>query len=186
MTNPVRAVLDANVLIKAGPRDTLLRAAEYDLYRPYWSETILREVERNLVSHRLTTHTQARHLLNVLREVFPEAIAQGYEHLIPDMPIQAKDRHVLAATVSVGADVIVTDNLRDFPAPSLEPYGVEAQSLDAFLRELFAHYPERMMQIFTEQGADLNPPRDRAEVIRSLAPHAPGFVIAIAEWILSR
>ena len=42
------AVLDANVLLKAGPRDTLLRAAEVGLYRPYWSETILDEVQRNL------------------------------------------------------------------------------------------------------------------------------------------
>lgn len=179
MTNLVRAVLDANVLIKAGPRDTLLRGAEHDLYRPYWSETILQEVERNLVRHHLTTRTQAQRLLNVLREVFPEAIAQGYEHLIPDMPIQAKDRHVLAAAVGVGADVIVTDNLRDFPASSLEPYGVEAQSLDSFLMELFALYPERMVQILAEQGADLNPLRDRSEVIRSLAPHAPGFVAGI-------
>jgi hypothetical protein len=125
-------VLDANVLIKAGPRDTPLRAAEYDLYRPYWSETIPQEVERNLVSHR------------------------------------------------------VTDNLRDFPAPPLEPYSVEAQSLDAFLTELIAQDPEQMTQILTEQGADLHPPRDRAAVIHTLAPHAPGFVIAIAEWILSR
>ncbi|HET8626052.1 MAG TPA: PIN domain-containing protein [Thermomicrobiales bacterium] len=176
MANLVRAVLDANVLIRAGARDTLLRAAEHDLYRPYWSETILQEVERNLVRHHLTTRTQAQRLLNVLREVFPEALAVGYEWLIIDMPIQAKDRHVLAAAVSAGADVIVTDNLRDFPASSLEPYGVEAQSLDAFLMELFAQNPEQMMQILTEQGADLNPPRDRSEVIRSLTPHTPGFV----------
>jgi predicted nucleic acid-binding protein len=172
-------VLDANVLIKAGPRDTLLRAAEYDLYRPYWSETILQEVERNLVRHHLTTRAQDRHLLNVLREVFPEALVEGYERLILDMPIQAKDRHVLAAAVAVSADAIVTDNLRDFPAPSLEPYGVEAQSLDAFLAELFALYPERLLQILAEQGADLYPPRDRAEVMRSLAPHAPGFVAGV-------
>ncbi len=38
-------VLDANVLINAGPRDTLLRAAERELYRPYWSEAILDEVQ---------------------------------------------------------------------------------------------------------------------------------------------
>jgi hypothetical protein len=42
------AVLDANVLLMAGPRDTLLRAAEDGLFRPYWSAEILDESERNL------------------------------------------------------------------------------------------------------------------------------------------
>lgn len=48
--DPLIAVLDANVLIPAAPRDTLLRAAELGLFQPVWSDQILDEVQRNLVS----------------------------------------------------------------------------------------------------------------------------------------
>ena len=46
----VGAVTDACVLLRSGPRDMLLRCAEAGLYRPYWSEEILIEVERNVRS----------------------------------------------------------------------------------------------------------------------------------------
>jgi predicted nucleic acid-binding protein len=36
------------------------------------------------------------------------------------------DRHVLAAAIRGRADVIVTMNLKDFPAGTLAPYGIEA------------------------------------------------------------
>ncbi len=82
------AILDANVLIMAGPCDTLLRAAAAGLYRPYWSEEILREVRRNLIDI-LTTRgnpnptAAAEHLIDTIREEFPEALVEGYEALIP-------------------------------------------------------------------------------------------------------
>jgi hypothetical protein len=44
-----QAVLDANVLLPAPLRDTLLRLAEAELYVPRWSERILDEVAKNLV-----------------------------------------------------------------------------------------------------------------------------------------
>lgn len=44
-----------------------------------------------------------------------------------------KDRHVLAAAIKSGAQVIVTRNLKDFPASGLEPWSVEAKSPDAFV-----------------------------------------------------
>ena len=51
---------------------------------------------------------------------FPSAIVTGYESLIErlDLP-DPQDRPVLAAAVRGGADVIVTQNLRDFPAERL-------------------------------------------------------------------
>ena len=47
-TRAPRAVLDANVLLQAPLRDTLLRAAERRLFVPLWSPAILDEVRRNL------------------------------------------------------------------------------------------------------------------------------------------
>jgi hypothetical protein len=42
---------------------------------------------------------------------FPESIVTDYEHLVAAMRIDPKDRHVAAAAVKVGAQVVVTDNI---------------------------------------------------------------------------
>ena len=123
------SILDANVLMMAGPRDTLLRAAEEDLYRPLWSDKILDEVHRNLLSiltKRGTPHAEgkAQYLLGELHGQFPEALVDGYEPLIAVMTNDENDRHVLAAAVAGQARVIVTENTRHFPPTSLRPYGL--------------------------------------------------------------
>ena len=37
------------------------------------------------------------------------------------------DRHVLAAAITGRCDVIVTQNLADFPAEALAPFGIDVQ-----------------------------------------------------------
>jgi hypothetical protein len=49
------AGLDADVLVPAALRDTLLRAAEGGLYRVHWSIETLDETRRTLVGQGLTT-----------------------------------------------------------------------------------------------------------------------------------
>jgi hypothetical protein len=58
-----------------------------------------------------------------------------------------KDRHVLAGAVVARAEIIVTDNLKDFPEKVITPLGLEVQKTDNFLlhqfdldRELFLQY----------------------------------------------
>ena len=184
-------VLDANVLIKAGPRDTLLRAAERELYRPYWSEAILDEVQRNLADMLAKRGNPepvvaARHLIEELREQFPEALVGGYEALVPVMTNPKKDRHVLAAAVVAQAQVIVTDNLKDFPAAALSPYRLEARSSDTFLTDLFDLHPEAMVQILTQQGSDLRHPRTLLATLDSLALQVPGFAEAVRLYFQTR
>ena len=43
------------------------------------------------------------------------------------------DRHVLAAAIKAGAQVIVTSNLKHFPAADLRQWDVEAKSPDDFV-----------------------------------------------------
>ena len=175
------AVLDACVLIPAALRDTLLRASDAALYRAHWSEHILEEVARNLAEGFIGPE-RAASLVRQVREHFPDAAVplERYEPLIGVMTNHPKDRHVLAAAVAAGAEVIVTRNLRDFPAEALEPYGVEAQSPDEFLVSLFDLYPSLMVGIIERQAANLkNPPATVERVLDTLAVDAPSFVAQI-------
>ncbi len=181
------AILDANVLIMAGPRDTLLRAAAAGLYRPYWSEEILCEVRRNLINiltnkGRSNATEAAEHLINTIRQEFPEALVEGYEALIPVMTNDENDRHVLAAAVIAQAQVIVTENLRDFPDEALRLYRVEAQSPDTFLVNLFDLHRERIVHILTEQGVDRREQYTLGQVITSLEPQLPNFAQAVRDF----
>ena len=170
------AVLDACVLFPAALRDTLLRAAEFGLYLPHWSGEILVELERSLVRSGRIDAARARRLVAAIRRAFEDAEVSGYEHLIEAMATSASDRHVAAAAIVAGARVIVTLNLRDFPATALAPHGVEAQSPDQFLQQLSAHDPTAMLQIIAEQAADLvSPPLTVNDILDELAIFAPKF-----------
>ena len=96
-------------------RDLLLRGAERYLYEVRWSVKIIEEVHRNLVEDQRCTGEQAGHLVSQMMEAFPEANVTENDTLTEAMTNDEADRHVLAAAITVGADVIVTDNVRHFP-----------------------------------------------------------------------
>ena len=67
-----------------------------------------------------------------------DALVTGYEDLIPGIQLpDLSDRHVVAAAIRGRADVIVTMNLRDFPAGVIAQFGLEAQHPDEFVLHLF-------------------------------------------------
>lgn len=111
---PFKVVLDACVLYPFTVRDVLLQAAAQGFYQVYWSETILDEALRNLISDGRMTEDNAAKLVAAMRRAFPEAQVTDHEALIPAMRNDEKDRHVAAAAVKAGAQVIVTSNTRDF------------------------------------------------------------------------
>ena len=101
---------------------------------------------------------------------FPSAIVTGYEPLIGrlDLP-DPKDRHVVAAAVRGGANVIVTQNLRDFPAERLAPYKLQAQHPDKFISELFeSQYDDVLAAVRDHRAALRNPPRSPDEHLKAL------------------
>ena len=87
-------VIDACVLINAPVRDTLLRAAEYDLLRVHWSNSILEETERNLINKRKVPADKARKLIRQLNLAFPEALIEVPAKLINAMPASVKPIHI--------------------------------------------------------------------------------------------
>ena len=67
---------------------------------------------------------------------------ESFEPLIEGLELPDKDdRHVLAAAIKCSAQVIVTENLRDFPNDILEQYGVEALNADDMLANTYDLYP---------------------------------------------
>jgi predicted nucleic acid-binding protein len=177
---PFRVLLDANVLYPFSLRDTLLRAAAEGLFQLYWSEQILDEVERNLVGKGTISREQAVRLRCAMTTAFPESMVTGHEHLIAVMSNHDKDKHVTAAALRAGAQVIVTSNLKDFREL---PDGIEAQSPDEFLCNLFDLDPEGTVELVKAQAAALrNPLRAFEELLRGLAKMVPAFAKSVAEF----
>lgn len=178
---PFKVVLDANVLFPFSLRDALLRAAAEGFFQLYWSDEILDETTRNLVGTGTITSEQANRLRGAMTGAFPESMVTGYEPLIDAMPNHAKDRHVAAAAVKAGAQVIVTSNLKDF---TTLPDGIEAQSPDEFLSNLFDLDPDGMAELVREQAKALrNPPRAFGELLAGLAKTVPEFARSVADHV---
>jgi len=83
----------------------------------------------------------------------------------------------VAAAVKAGAQVIVTSNLKDFYGL---PDGIEVQSPDEFLCNLFDLDPRALVEILHCQVAALRrPARSLEELLTSLAKFVPSFVEAV-------
>lgn len=76
----------------------------------------------------------AQYLRGEMESAFPDAMVEHslYVHLIPTMPNNQKDRHVLTVAVARGADVLVTANIKNFRIPR-DSFNVEIQHPHTFL-----------------------------------------------------
>lgn len=165
-SDPPAALLDANVLYPAGLRDVLLRLADRGLYRPLWSARIHEEWTRGVLRDRpdlmpeRLTRTRA-----LMDRHFPEAMVMGFEALVAELVLpDPDDRHVLAAAIRGGADLVVTINLADFPAAALAPHGIVALGPDAFAVTLLERDPGAVVAAVRDHRAALvRTPRSVAE-----------------------
>ena len=166
-------VVDANVLFPLTLRDTMLRAAAAGFFQLRWSAQILDEVERNLVSTGTMPSEKAARLRAMMELHFPEADVADYATLVAGLRNHAKDRHVVAAAVQARAEVITTLNIRDFePLPE----GLEAQSPDEFLCNVFDRVPDEFTEMLREQASDLvRPPVTFDELLERLRRVVPGL-----------
>ena len=129
------ALLDANVLYPAPMRDLLLQLTVTDLFSAKWSADIHREwIEALLRNEPHRERTSLERTRDLMDKATRDCLVTGYEHLISSFTLpDPDDRHVLAAAIVGRCDVIVTQNLKDFPDSILESYGIEAQHPDDFL-----------------------------------------------------
>lgn len=76
---------------------------------------------------------------------------------------------MLAAAIHGGAHIIVTKNLKDFPAKSLQKFKIKAQHPDKFILNLTAQAQSVVLQAAEEHRKSLKrPPRTIAEYLASL------------------
>lgn len=133
------ALLDANVLYPAPLRDLLLELALADLFRAKWSARIQDEWINALMRnepHRDRARLQRTRAL--MEENMRDVLVEDYEHLIPAIKyIDPGDRHVVAAAIKSRADLIVTLNLKHFPAAELARWDLAAAHPDQFLQHQF-------------------------------------------------
>jgi predicted nucleic acid-binding protein len=165
------ALYDACVLYPAPLRDLLMNLAMTDLFRARWTERIHDEWIRNVLANRPDLKREqldrTRRLMNV--HVL-DCLVTGYENLIDGLTLpDPDDRHVLAAAIHGGANVIVTYNLVDFPREVLNPLGIEAQHPDAFVSRLLnADAPTVCAAARRQRESLKNPPKTVDEFLEVL------------------
>jgi len=172
VTSHFTVVYDACVLYPAPLRDLLMHLALTDLFRARWSALIHDEWARNLLANRpdLTINQVIRtqHLMN---SHVQDCLVSNFEHLIPVINLpDENDRHVVAAAIHSGADLIVTFNLSDFPATALKPYNLIAQHPDDFIIDLFGLNPAKVLSAVANHQRSLkNPPKLLPDYLDTLA-----------------
>ncbi len=178
-------VLDANVLYGVLATDILLTTSGRRLYRAHWTEEILDEARRNILTARDDLDpTAVKRRFTAMQNAMPEAmLAPPPTDLVAAMTNHEGDRHVLAAAVVVRAEIIVTENTKHFPVSACEPYGIETRTLDEFVTDLVSLSAADVYGSIEEMAARrTNPPQTITTVCRILERYIP---TALAELRLA-
>jgi predicted nucleic acid-binding protein len=134
---PFIVVYDANPLVGNTQRDLLFQVALAGLVQAKFTERI---VDETIAAVHKSRPDIAPEKLSRLRDLMltavPDSIVSGYEPLIEGLHLRdPDDRHVLAAAVKSGAQLIVTKD-KDFTADALRPWNIEAKTPDDYMLDL--------------------------------------------------
>jgi predicted nucleic acid-binding protein len=170
--NRFTALIDACALAGVLKRNLLLTLAEAGFFRLRWSDAIMDETEA-AIAKMLTAKgyqdaaEQAARARAKMTAAFEEASVGDVSSMmsaVTGLP-DPKDRHVVAAALKTRAAIIVTDNLKDFPAAILSPLNLEARSADAFIADTIALDPGRAVAAIKRMRARFKSPAKTAEVL---------------------
>ena len=158
----MRVLLDTCVLVPSPIRQILLNLAGSDLFFPLWSDEIFKEWEY-FVSKNFNEFIDSIKIeIILMKSKWVKSLVPRNKNLeetlfLPDV----NDRHVLATAITGHAEILLTNNLKDFPTRVLAKYCIVPRSVDSFLLELFYEFPqvlESNIQIAFElsQGKNTN------------------------------
>ncbi len=162
-------VLDTNVIYPIIIRDLLFWFAYYELYIPKWSEHIFDEWKRVMIDKGISEE-EANKRIEKANSAFPDALVRNYKGLIKylDLPDE-DDRHVLAVAIKANADMIVTNNLKDFPYEYLNTFNLSAKSADEFLTHLIDLNQMQAIVAFNDMVVNRKNPRvNQYEILNQL------------------
>ena len=186
----LRVLLDANVLYGYTLRDTFMHLAVNKVIEVRWTNQIHEEWIEALLENRADLTREKLGLVRSLMDLHAtDALVSGFEPLIETLTLpDPDDRHVLAAAIYGGAQIIVTQNLKDFPSSTLSQFGLRAQHPDAFLVELLRAENLAVLKATEQQRALLRKPaRTMEEHLEALKAHGlPRFSAALRQFYLSQ
>ena len=178
------AFLDASVLYPAPLRDLLLELAVSDVYRAKWSDAVHDEwIDALLRTRDDLTRKRLERTRGLMNAHVRDALVTGFEGLIEGLELpDPDDRHVLAAAITGRAELIVTANLKDFPADILGRWGVQPQHPDQFLAaRLHQSQPMVLKAIKTVRLRLKNPPKSVDDYLGTL--RAQGLSVTVGKIV---
>lgn len=158
-TLPTVAFCDANVLYPALLRDLLICLSIAGLCELRWSDQVQDEWIRNLLQVYPERAAALERTRALMERAIPSASTHGYEALITSVMLpDPDDRHVLAAAIHSGAQVLLTFNLKDFPAERIPAGTITVSHPDAWLVAVMAQDEELVLTVLRIMTASLRKP----------------------------
>lgn len=128
-------MLYSNIIYPTPVRDLFLQLAVTGIFKARWTADIHREwIEALLRNEPHRDRAALERTRDLMDSKIRDCLVTGYEALIPVIELpDPNDRHIVAAAIVGRCDVIVTQNIKDFPEAVLAPYGITVQHPDEFL-----------------------------------------------------
>jgi hypothetical protein len=135
MSSNFTVIYDSNVLFGSFRRNVMIYLAQAGMFQAKWTKDIHEEwMPRLREKYPDVTIEQVQRIRGLIDASIPDCLVRGYERIIQGLELpDPKDRHVLAAAIKAGAQVIVTANVDHFPVSALHEFDIEAQHPDDFI-----------------------------------------------------
>lgn len=170
--NRYTAFIDACALAGALKRNLLLTLAEAGFFRVRWSEKVLDETRmaiQKILEGKNVPDAAERSVRAVIlmKAAFEDAIVSSYDDFLSvcDRLPDPDDKHVVAAALKTQASVIVTDNIKHFPANIVAPLNIEARTTDECIANTIALDIGKAVAAIRNMRERLKNPEKTAEIL---------------------
>lgn len=153
---PPRAVLDTDVIYSRVLHELIGRLAYQErLLTLIWSDGLLDEAQRTLVTRKPVPQQVAERWVNYMRQAFPDQRV-AIEHLPADLDLttlttDTGDHHVCALAVAGHADLLLTFD-HGYVSQSLAKHGIRVLTPDAFLDTTLQENPNAIVGAIQAQA----------------------------------
>lgn len=163
----MRVFPDTNVLYSARLINLIMRSHADGIFHVVWSDDLMIELRRTFVERRQMPEAKADQVINQIREWSPSGriARQTYIAMVPQMTGPDPADHVHSAAVRAGnVDVLLTNNIRDFPRRDV---GRSCRVLTpaALFGELGPRFSREFARLIHESAATLKRPKTSPEVL---------------------